>query len=318
MVQLATKRTQGSITHCGLAVIATFVMVVTACPSLAYAAKATQKTFASPEEAVKALLDAARDSSVKEMLALLGPAGKELVFSGDQIADRENLVRFVQEYDTAHKLVSEGERKVIIHVGKDDWPLAIPLVKQGQSWYFDTNAGKQEILNRRIGRNELSVIQVCRAMVDAELEYATKDRTGDGILQYAQKFISAPGKRNGLYWETKEGEESSPLGPLAARAVKEGYNPEGKRAPYHGYFFKILKGQGKNAPGGAYDYVANGRMIGGFAIVAYPAAYGNSGVMTFVVNQDGVVYQKNLGMKTAEIAQAMKQYDPDKTWTKVE
>ena len=321
MVQLATKRTQGAIPRCCLVVIATLIMVVTACSSLAYAAKAAQKTFASPDDAVKALLDAARDSSPKDMLALLGPAGKDLVFSGDPIADRENLVRFVQEYDATHKLVSEGEGKVILHVGKDDWPLAIPLVKQGQTWRFDTNAGKQEILNRRIGRNELNVMQVCRAMVDAQLEYASKDRTGDGILQYARKFLSTPGKRDGLYWATKEGEEPSPLGPLAARAVREGYNRKGaerKPVPYHGYFFRILTSQGQHAPGGAYDYVANGKMIGGFAIIAYPATYGNSGVMSFIVNQDGVVYQKNLGENTSEIAQAMKQYDPDTTWKKVE
>ncbi len=321
MVHLARKGTLGVIRGSGLAVITAFVMTMTVCSSLAIAATVAQMTFASPEDAVKALMDAARDSSPKEMLALLGPAGKELVFSGDQIADRENLVRFVQEYDTAHKLVAEGEGKVILHVGKDDWPLPIPLVKQGQAWHFDTNAGKQEILNRRIGRNELDVIQVCRAIVDAQLEYASKDRMGDGVLQYARKFISTPGKRDGLFWPTKEGEEPSPLGPLAARAVKEGYKgkgQEGKPVPYHGYYFRILTTQGKSAPGGAYDYVANGKMIGGFGIVAYPATYGNSGVMSFIVNQDGVVYQKNLGKNTGEVAQAMKQYDPDKTWTKVE
>ena len=321
MSQSARNTTRRPVARFGLVVIAAVVMAVTFGAPVAYAAKVAQKTFASPEEAVKALVGAARDSSIKEILAILGPGGKDLVFSGDQIADRENLVRFVQEYDSSNKLVSEGDRKVVLHAGKDDWPMPIPLVKQGQTWRFDTNAGRQEILNRRIGRNELNVIQVCRAMVDAQLEYAGKDQTGDGVLQYAQKFISTPGKRDGLYWESKEGEQPSPLGPLVARAVKEGYGrkgAEGKPTPYHGYFYKLLKSQGKSAPGGAYDYVANGKMIGGFAIVAYPATHGNSGVMTFIVNQDGIVYQKNLGAKTAEIAQAMKHYDPDKTWKKVE
>ena len=321
MDQVAAKIRLRAISRLGLLVIAALVMAVAACASSASAAPAAQKTFASPEDAVKALVDAARNSDITELLALLGPAGKDLLFSGDPIADRELLLRFVQEYDTAHRLTTESDRKVMLHAGSDDWVMPIPIVKQGDVWRFDTQAGRQEVLNRRIGRNELAAIQVCRAMVDAQLEYATRDRMGDGVLQYAQRFASTPGKHDGLYWETKEGEEPSPLGPLAARAVKEGYGRKGasgKPAPYHGYFYRILKSQGKDAPGGAYDYLANGRMIGGFAILAYPAKFGNSGVMTFVVNQDGQVYQKDLGTRTEEIAQTLRQYNPDSTWKKVD
>jgi hypothetical protein len=194
-------------------------------------------------------------------------------------------------------------------------------VKKGQKWFFDTKAAKEEILNRRIGKNELYTIKFCEAFVDAQMEYALKDTDGDGLFEYEEKFWSDPGKKNGLYWETKEGEEPSPLGPLAAEAYSEKYMKQrssSQPSPYHGYYFRILKAQGKNAPGGAYDYVVNGNMIGGFALVAYPAQYGNSGIMTFIVNQAGVVYQKNLGKDTAQIAQTIKLFDPDKTWKKVE
>jgi hypothetical protein len=220
-----------------------------------------------------------------------------------------------------NKLVKENDKKMILHVGNSDWPLPIPIVKVGKNWRFDTKEGKEEILNRRIGRNEVNAIQVCLAYVDAQREYVLKDRDADKLLEYAQKFISAKGKKDGLYWEAKEGEEQSPLGPLMAKATKEGYTGKksgGKPIPYHGYYYKILKAQGKNAQGGAYDYVVKGKMIGGFALVAYPAEYGNSGVMTFIVNHDGVLYQKDLGKDTEKIANAMKKYDADETWKKVE
>jgi hypothetical protein len=220
-----------------------------------------------------------------------------------------------------NKLVNENDMKVILHVGNGDWPFPIPVVKKGDHWLFDTMAGKEEILNRRIGRNELNAIQVCLAYVDAQREYVLKDRDGDKLLEYAQKFISREGEKNGLYWEAKEGEPQSPLGPLIAKAAGEGYagrKPGGKRNPYHGYYYRILKAQGKNAPGGEYDYMVSGKMIGGFALVAYPAEYGNSGVMTFIVNHDGVVYEKDLGKDTEKIATAMKKFNPDRTWKKVE
>jgi hypothetical protein len=206
-------------------------------------------------------------------------------------------------------------------VGSDEWPFPIPIVKAGNGWRFDTGAGKQEILARRVGGNELKAIQVCLAYVDAQKEYAMKKaRQGEGLLEYAQKFVSTPGKQDGLYWEAGEGQEQSPIGPLFSAARDQGYSgkPLGEEPePYHGYFYRILTAQGKNAPGGAQDYVVGGKMIGGFALIAYPAHYGASGVMTFIVNHDGVVYQKKLGKDTKKAAQAMKAFNPDKTWTRV-
>jgi len=285
------------------------------------AAKARQKGFSSPEEAATALVSAVKKDEVKEIISLFGPGGKALVLSGDRVADRKGREWFAKAFDEKNGLVREGENKAVLQVGKDDWPLPVPLVRRGDLWFFDAKSGKDEILNRRIGRNELSAIQVILAMVDAEREYALKDRDSNGLLQYAPKFASDPGKKNGLYWEAKEGEAPSPLGSLAAKSAAEGYgsrNPESKPQPYHGYFYRILKAQGERAPGGAFDYVVNGKMIGGFAIVAWPSKYGNSGVMTFVVNHDGVVYQKDLGPETAKIARSMKLYNPDETWKKVE
>jgi hypothetical protein len=282
------------------------------------ATAAKQQTFASPEEGVRALVDAAKSNDTKKILDVLGPDAKSLIDSGDPVSDRETRERFVKSYEESNKLVKSGEIKVVLETGKDDWPFPIPLVKQGDAWRFDTNAGKEELINRRIGRNELDVIQVCLAIVDAEREYYGRDPDGDSLLQYAQKLISTKGKRDGLYWETKPGEEPSPLGSLVAQARAEGYKGAGgKPVPYHGYYYKLLTGQGKDAPGGAYDYLVRGKMMGGFGVVAYPAQYGSSGIMTFTVNQDGVVYQKDLGAKTASVAQSMTKFNPDKTWTAV-
>ena len=308
-----------SICRLGFAIIA--AVMLAGFYQSAFAAEANQKTFKSPGEAVKALSDAVKGNDEKELLTIFGSAGKELISSGDEIADRTGRGRFVKAYEEMNKLVNENDDKIILHMGSEDWPFPIPLVKKGENWFFDTVAGKEEILNRRIGRNELNAIQVCLAYVDAQREYVLKDRDGDRLLEYAQKFISSKGKKNGLYWEAKEGEKLSPLGPLVAKAAKEGYigrKPVGKHTPYHGYYYKILKAQGKNAPGGEYDYIVKEKMIGGFASVAYPAEYGNSGVMTFIVNHDGVVYEKDLGKETEKIATAMKKFDPDKTWKKAE
>ena len=304
----------------GFAIAVGAMILAGSCQS-AFAKDANPKNFKSPEEAVKALIDAVRGNDTKELLAIFGPSGKELIFSGDQIADEMGRERFIKAYEEMNKLVKENDEKVILHVGNGDWPFPIPVVKKGEYWLFDTMAGKEEILCRRIGRNELNAIQVCLAYVDAQREYALKDRDGDKLLEYAQRFISKEGKKDGLYWEAKEGEPPSPLGPLIAKAAAEGYSgkrPVGKRSPYHGYYYNILKSQGKNAPGGEYDYMVNSKMIGGFALVAYPAEYGNSGVMTFIVSHDGVVYQKDLGKNTENIAMAMKKFDPDETWKKVE
>ena len=297
------------------------VMMLAGFYQSAFAADAQQKGFKSPEEAVRALVGAVKGDDTKELLMIFCPAGKELFSSGDKVADKAWRDRFVKAYEEMNKLVNENETKIILHVGNGDWPYPIPVVKKGENWFFDTKAGKEEILNRRIGRNELNAIQVCLAYVDAQREYIMEDRDENKLLEYAQRLNSREGEKNGLYWEAKEGEERSPLGPLIAKAAVEGYTgkrPLGRRNPYHGYHYKILKAQGKNAPGGEYDYIVNGKMIGGFALVAYPAEYGDSGIMTFIVNQDGVVYQSNLGKDTEKIAIAMKKFDPDETWKKVE
>jgi len=279
-----------------------------------------QQTFRSPEEAVKSMVEAVKANNVTALSAIFGPEGKELIFSGDAVADKTGRERFVKAYDEKHKLVKETDNKVTLIIGDNEWPFPIPLVKKDETWAFDTMAGKEELLNRRIGRNELNTIQVCLAYVDAQREYALKDRDGNGLNDYAQKFVSTEGKKDGLYWKTSEGEEPSPLGSLFAQATKEGYavrKAGEKRQPYQGYYYRILKAQGKNAAGGAHDYVVKGKMMGGFALVAYPAEYGASGVMTFIVNQDGVVYEKDLGKETEKIGSSMKKYDPDKTWHKV-
>jgi hypothetical protein len=284
-------------------------------------ADAQQKMFKTPEEAVKSLMEAVKANDTKALQAIFGPEGKEIGSSPDKVQDKAEKDRFLKAYEEMNKLVKETESKMTLVVGEEEWPFPIPIVKMGGSWRFDTKAGKEELLNRRIGRNELNTIQTCLAYVDAQREYAMKDQDGDGLLAYAQKFGSTKGKKDGLYWEAKEGEEQSPLGLLAARAVSEGYTgrkPGDKPVAYHGYYYRILKAQGKNAAGGAYDYVVKGKMIGGFALVAYPAEYGSSGVMTFIVNHDGVVYEKDLGAETAKIASAMTKFDPDPTWKKAE
>ena len=281
------------------------------------AAAAQQKSFSSPEEAVKATVQAARDNSDKEMIAIFGPSAKDIIFSGDPVADKERRAKFIQAYDEKNSLATQGEERILV-IGKDNWPFPIPLMKKGEGWVFDTEKGRQEILNRRIGENELFTIQALLAIVDAQREYATKDRDKNALLEYAQKFVSDPGKKNGLYWETKAGEPQSPLGPIMARARSAGYQGKANTPePFHGYYYRILTGQGRNAPGGAYSYLVKGKMIGGFAVMAYPALYDNSGVMTFIVNHEGKVYQKDLGKNTASIAQSMKEYNPDKTWTEV-
>jgi hypothetical protein len=284
----------------------------------ALAAKPKQKTFGTPEAAVEALIKALRDGSEKELLAIFGPGSESLISSGDKVNDRERREDFVRLYGEANRLEPAGDKKLIVHVGKNDWPFPIPIVQNGDNWHFDTKQGKEEILNRRIGENELGAIQTCLAIVDAQREYATRDRDGDHLLEYAQKFYSTKGKTDGLYWEVKPGEKPSPLGPLVAKAQGEGYMQGQKPAPYNGYFFRILTSQGKSAKGGAYSYLVKGNMVGGFAVVAYPATYAVSGVKTFIVNHEGVVYEKDLGPKTVKLAKSMKVFDPDKTWEKVE
>jgi hypothetical protein len=316
---------RGRFSPIGYPIVILSVAIIIASYQSSAAGDLKQKTFHSPDEAVTAMIDSIRTKEKGVLLAIFGPSGKEIISSGDEVVDREMGERFVKAYDEGNKLVSQSDTKMVLQVGKDDFPFPIPIVKKGGVWLFDTQAGKEEILNRRIGRNELSTIQVCLAYVDAQREYARISQAS-GLMEYAQRFASSPGKKDGLYWETKEGDPQSPLGPLVAEAVKEGYQRKesGKQAkektltPYHGYHYKILKAQGKNASGGEYDYLIKDKMIGGFALVAYPAEYGLSGVMTFIVNQDGAVYEKDLGKDTEKIASAMKKFDPDKTWKKTE
>ncbi len=283
------------------------------------ASSPSQREFASPEEAVEALLAATRADQGESLLSILGPHGAKLIHSGDSIADRDGRQRFIAAYDQAHHLEHEGSNEAVLLVGAEDWPLPIPLVHDSGGWRFDTRAGEQQIIDRRVGRNELNVIEVCRAYVQAQREYADLQASGGGgERQYAQRFLSHAGQRDGLYWPITGEEAESPLGPLVAQARAEGYMsepPSGKRHPYFGYYYRILTRQGAHASGGARNYIAaDGRMSGGFALLAYPAVYGDSGVMTFIVNQNGIVREKNLGPHTAKLAPAIKEYDPDSSW----
>ncbi len=307
--------------HVMLAGIVSLVILLSGMHSYAAARSVKQKSFTSAEEAVKALVQAIKSDDNRAVEAILGPGSKDIVSSGDKVADKARCEKFIKAYEEMNKLEKETPEKAVLHVGPRDWPLPIPIVKRGNVWLFDTKTAKEEILNRRIGRNELGVVEVLHAYVDAQREYAGNDRNGDGVLEFSRRFNSTDDQHDGLYWVAKEGEEESPLGPLVAKAAMKGYREEnavGGPSPFRGYYYKILEGQGKHATGGAYSYVANGKMILGFALIAYPARYGNSGIMTFIVNQEGVAYEKDLGKKTGKIANGIKVFDPDKTWKKVE
>jgi len=287
--------------------------------SLAAAAGPSEfgRPFASPDSAVAALAEAARNQDRGEVKAILGPASDELQVS-DQVQAENELAQFAGAFAAGHWLDRESDTRATLEVGTNHWPFPIPIVLTNGQWYFDTAAGKEEIANRRVGRNELSALESMRAYVDAQREYASRDRDGSQVLKYAQRILSTPGKEDGLYWPPELEGGMSPLGPLIAAAQGEGYSATNtdnlEPQPFHGYYFKILKRQGPHAPGGKYDYVINGNMIGGFAMVAWPADYGESGVMTFIVNQQGVVYQKDLGPSTASLARKITTYDPDPTW----
>ena len=277
-----------------------------------------QEQFGTPEAAVEPLVAAARSGDGDAVLKVLGPDGKPIVSSGDPVADSNIRQNFVSAYDAKHTIEMEGDGTQTLVIGNDDWPFPIPLVNKAGQWQFDTKAGLDEILRRRIGRNELSAIQVSLAYVQAQNEYSSLNPAGLGRGVYAQRIVSRPGKKDGLYWPTAESEEPSPLGELAAQASAEGYKVGQKPIPYHGYFYRVLKRQGAGARGGAYDYMVDGKMIGGFALLAYPAEYGNSGIMTFMVNHDGTVFQKDLGTRTERIARRIESFAPDATWQKVD
>jgi len=292
--------------------IVAWALIVGSSPALA------QQDYKTPQDAVDALVATARSGDQKAALVVLGREGEDIISSGDKVSDDAVRARFVTSYDAKHQIMMEGDNKAILVIGDNDYPFPIPLARnKNGTWSFDTAGGRQEILARRIGHNELDAIQTSLAYVDAQNDYAAKDR-GDGEGVYAQRFISESGKKNGLYWPTTQGEEESPLGELFAAASRQGYRTGEGRSPYHGYYYKILTRQGPAATGGAADYVVRGKMIGGFALVAYPAEYRNSGVMTFMVNHDGTVFQKDLGPDTGKLAEAMTSFSPDKTWTKVD
>jgi hypothetical protein len=289
-----------------------------------FAQEAGQKTFTTPAAAADALAVAAKKNDAQEMLAILGASSQDLSSSGDKVADKESRDRFATKYHEMHRFAAIGEGRMILYIGAENWPTPIPLQKNGSQWFFDTASAKQEILYRRIGANELNVIKVCQAIVDGELDYYGALHDGDSVHQYAQKFGSTPGKHDGLYWKVNAGEPESPIGPLVAQAATEGYKHhaaqtgQDKPLPFHGYIYRLLTRQGADAPGGAKSYVVGGKMTGGFALVAYPVSYKDSGVMTFVVGQDGQIYQKDLGAQTRQIATGMVEYNPDATWQPVE
>jgi len=273
------------------------------------------KVFANPEDAGSALLQAAKSGDQNEVLAVFGPESKKIIYSSDPVQDKVAADAFIKGYDVMHRWRKMPDGSQMLLVGADNFPFPIPLRKTAAGqWYFDAGAGEEEILRRRVGRNELAVMDVCMALVDAQYEYISKPRDG-AAKQFAQKFISDPGRENGLYWASPAGQPQSPLGPVAAFATADGYTvKQDAHVPFHGYFFRILTKQTSNTPGGAKDYMADGKMSGGFAFVAYPADYGNTGIMTFIVNQDGVLLQKDLGKTTTETAKAMSAFDPDSSW----
>jgi hypothetical protein len=296
--------------------LAAVAILLTGCFSiLSVAQQPGQKTFSSAEEASNALVTAERSNDEKALLDILGSDGKQIVSSGDEAEDAQSRANFVEKYREMHRLVKEPDGTTTLYIGAKNWPTPIPLVDKGNVWYFDTDAGKKEILYRRIGRNEMSTIRVCQELVAAQKEFSSTQHN-----EYAQKIFSDEGQHNGLYWKASAGEAASPIGPLVASAFANGHakNQDGAPTPYRGYYYLILTRQGKNGPGGAKSYVVNGKMTEGFAFAAYPAEYKSSGVMTFLVNQDGVVYEKDLGKKTDVHAKSMKEYNPDSSWQKAE
>jgi hypothetical protein len=277
-----------------------------------------QETYKTAEDGAAALLAAAQSGDKQDALKVFGPHGEGIISSGDAVNDANQRNKFVEAYDAKHEIETKDDNNATLIIGEKDWPFPVPLVKKDNGWRFDTEAGLKEILFRRIGHNELDTIQSLLAYVDAQNDYAQITSASAGTAAYAQRIISEPGKKDGLYWPTQSGEEPSPLGDLIASATSQGYEVGGGRTPYNGYYYKVLTRQGPAAHGGAYDYVVRGNMIGGFALVAYPAAYRNSGVMTFLVNHDGTVFEKDLGPQTVKIAEEMTSFNPDSTWKKVD
>jgi hypothetical protein len=297
----------------------TSLWAIQGCTSNRPDAPVVQATYESPDAAATAFVTALQKQDSRALQVVFGPEVEEMLDSGDPVVDQQRRTKFIAAYKESHELQWQ-DNAVILCVGEDKWPFPVPIVRDVNAggWRFDTEAGLDEILSRRIGQNELDVIEVCKAIVDAQAEYASVDRDGDGIAEYAAKFLSDPGTRNGLYWETAAGEQASPLGPLIAGAVEEGYtrNSDNQPQPYHGYCYRMLSGQGASAPGGAMSYLINGQMIAGFAVVAHPAEYGSSGIMTFIVSRDGVVFEKDLGPDTTKLAAEIQAFDPGDGWAR--
>jgi Protein of unknown function (DUF2950) len=299
-----------------LLTMAVGLMLACTLTPLGFTQEPGEKTFATPQEAGKALYSTVKADDKTAILAVLGPSASSIIASGDEVQDKNNAANFLRRFEQMNRWAEEVGGEQMLFIGAENWPFPVPLKKNSAGqWYFDSKQGLQEILFRRVGKNELTTIQVCENLVDGQNEYFEQTHDGDTVHQYAQKFGSDPGKQNGLYWKVAEGQPESPIGPLVAESTSEGYG--GKHdspQPFHGYFYRILTGQGPHAKGGAKSYIVDGKMTGGFAFVAYPAEYRNSGVMTFLVDQSGVVFQKDLGPKTTDIAKEMKAYNPDKTW----
>ncbi len=302
----------------GLACVVALSVFAIAASAAEDAAPTDPKSYATAEAAVDALIAAARGDNAAALVAVLGGSAEPLVSSGDDVADATARARFVGQYDESHELVADGDSKFTLQVGNDGWPFPFPIVKSGDQWSFDVAAGIDEVVYRRIGRNELGAIDACRGIVEAQTDYASEGHDGQPAGIYAQKLMSDAGKRNGLYWVSQPGERASPVGPFIASAATEGYRKGEGPLPYHGYVYRLLTSQGPAAPGGARSYIKDGQLSGGYAVVAYPVEYESSGVETFMINQDGVLYQKDLGDKTAKLAEAIKAFNPDSTWTKVE
>ena len=295
------------------ALLVTIALMQTACSR-----STPPQTFASADEAAQALVAAAQTDGADALMKVLGSNARALIDSGDAVQDRNSRDRFVQKYSVAHSLEGNETDGITLSVGQDQWPFPVPIVRRNGRWHFDTEAGAQEIINRRVGTNELAAIQSCLAFVDAQREYYVRNPQQDPLLHFSQKLLSSEGQKDGLYWPTSGDEEPSPLGARFAEARAEGYFQNGSTTsaahPYHGYVYRLLTAQGPNANGGAYEYVVRGKMLGGFALLAYPAEYGNSGVMTFIVNHDGVVYSRDLGSDTPQVAAKLQPFDPDQTW----
>ena len=287
---------------------------------VSFAQQGNEKTFASPGEAVLALYNAAKSNDSQALAAIFGSNSNDILHTGDDVADKNMQANFVRRYDQMHRVVVEPDQTVTLYVGAENWPLPISLVKNASgAWYFDTESGKKEILYRRVGTNENDAINILYSLVDAQREYASEPRNGEKTAHYAAKFLSDDGKQNGLYWKTSDNETPSPIGPLLVSAAGQGYNlQQGQQTPYHGYYYRIITRQGAAAKGGARDYMVDGQLTRGFVFLAYPAEYRNSGVMTFMVNQDGIVYEKDLGADTAKAAAAITDYNPDSSWRPVD